>query len=213
MKAKLIAIEGSDGSGKQTQSILLEQNLRAMGYKVFRYAFPSYGEKQAKLAEEYLSGSFGDENPRIASACFAVDRMITFEKLAEDIELYDYIILDRYVKSNIIHQSRKMKSIAEKEEFIKWVENLEYNSMGIPRENACIFLNMPPEYSMELISNREIKGVKNDILENLENMKLAHQNAMDVIGITGMIKVDCVENGILKTREQIAEEVLKIVTA
>lgn len=212
-KAKIIAIEGSDGSGKETQSLLVEKILKDKGYSVFRYAFPSYGTKQAYLTEEYLSGSFGDDDPKIASACFAMDRLITLKKdISAKLNECDYIVLDRYVKSNMIHQGRKLQG-QEKLDFIKWVENLEYNVYELPREDIAFFLNMPPEYSLELVSKRQGKaGIKNDILENLDSMTQAHSNAMEIVDTVGMIRVDCVtEDGHIKTRDAIADELISII--
>ena len=40
MKGKLIIIDGSDGSGKATQSLKLFQRLQEEGYKVKKWSFP-----------------------------------------------------------------------------------------------------------------------------------------------------------------------------
>jgi dTMP kinase len=52
MTARLIAIEGLDGSGKETQTKLLRQFLEAQGAKVGSISFPQYGEPSAALVED-----------------------------------------------------------------------------------------------------------------------------------------------------------------
>ena len=79
---KLIAIEGLDGCGKQTQSALLKESLAAAGYAVSSIDFPRYGKKSAVLCEAYLHGEFGenaaDVNAYAASTLFAVDRYTSY---------------------------------------------------------------------------------------------------------------------------------------
>ena len=62
MSGKLIVFEGTDGSGKATQSRLLCQRLEREN-KVFRKIdFPRYGKPSAAMVQEYLAGGFG-KNP------------------------------------------------------------------------------------------------------------------------------------------------------
>lgn len=58
---KLIVIEGTDGSGKATQTGLLCAFLEEQGRTVKRLEFPRYKEESSALVRLYLGGAFGDQ--------------------------------------------------------------------------------------------------------------------------------------------------------
>ena len=107
-KAKLISIDGLDGSGKNTQSELLRDRLRAEGCTAEVVSFPMYGSPSCFAVEMYLSGAFGghpdDTGAYPAATFFAVDRYIsmrtTWGKL---LDTCDYIIFNRYTSANAVH--------------------------------------------------------------------------------------------------------------
>ena len=49
MKGKIIVIEGTDCSGKETQSILLEKKLNSLGKKCIHFAFPMYDTPTGRI--------------------------------------------------------------------------------------------------------------------------------------------------------------------
>jgi dTMP kinase len=51
----------------------------------------------------------------------------------------------------MIHQAGKISNISEKEEFLSWLSDLEYNILGIPKPDKTIFLNVSPEMSQKLV--------------------------------------------------------------
>ena len=79
---KLIVIEGSDGSGKATQTRKLFERLRDLDGKVRRVSFPNYESESSALIKMYLRGDFGgsaeDVNPYAAATFYAVDRFAGF---------------------------------------------------------------------------------------------------------------------------------------
>ena len=56
---KVIVIEGSDGSGKATQTKLLYEALTAQGKKVKMVSYPCYESDSSALVKMYLQGAFG----------------------------------------------------------------------------------------------------------------------------------------------------------
>ena len=86
---KLFVIDGTDGSGKQTQFELLKESLDKDSIEYKTVSFPNYDSPSSSLVKMYLSGEFGtdpkDVNPYIASTFYAVDRYATFKK-----GLFDY---------------------------------------------------------------------------------------------------------------------------
>jgi len=85
---KLIVIDGTDGSGKETQMNLLEEGLRKNNIEFKRVSFPNYDSPSSSLVKMYLSGEFGknakDVSPYIASTFYAADRYATYKKELEE---------------------------------------------------------------------------------------------------------------------------------
>lgn len=58
---KLIVLEGTDGSGKATQTAALLERLRREGVDCRKIEFPRYQEESSALIREYLRGDFGEK--------------------------------------------------------------------------------------------------------------------------------------------------------
>ena len=160
---KLIAIDGVDASGKQTHTELLAEHLTKSGYKVRRLSFPMYDSETSTLVKMYLSGKLGktadDVDAYCASTLFAADRFASFRSdWQKDYEDPDTIIVaDRYVSSNMIHQAGKICDTGEKEKFLDWLFDFEFNLYKLPQPDVTIFLDMPPEYDRKLMEGRDNK--------------------------------------------------------
>lgn len=215
---KLFVIDGTDGSGKQTQFEKLKESLTRdkVDYKVV--SFPNYDSPSSALVKMYLSGEFGnnakDVSPYVASTFYAVDRFATFKK--EFQEYYNkggIILADRYTTANMVHQAGKIDDLIERDKFLNWIEDFEFNIFGLPRPAEVFFLNMPPEKSLELIKNRENKfshTQNKDIHEKDSNHIIDSYNAACYVSKKyGWFKVDCIRDGKLRTIEDIHEEIYK----
>lgn len=155
---KLIVLEGLDGSGKSTQLDLLEKNLNDLKINIKKVSFPEYERESSAPVRMYLNGEFGsnpnDVNAYAASVFYAVDRYASFKLSWED--FYNNggtVISGRYTTSNIIHQCSKLRD-EEKEDFINWLYDLEFEKMAIPKPDLVIFLDMPIEVSQKLLLKR-----------------------------------------------------------
>lgn len=214
----LIAIDGVDASGKQTQTELL---LKRMSKKSPRLiSFPAYDKPSSAPVKMYLNGDFGknpdDVNAYAASALFAVDRYATYKSDWErDYKSDKLIIADRYVSSNMIHQAGKISDIAEKEKFLEWLFDLEYNKFGLPQPDIMIFLDMPPEYGAKLMAERANKitgGMSKDIHENdREYLQKSYDNALFVAKKYNWSIVSCIRDNKIRTIEDINDEIYNIV--
>ncbi|MGL5440841.1 MAG: dTMP kinase [Filifactoraceae bacterium] len=215
----LITIEGTDGSGKQTQSELLYRGLCDLGYNCRLISFPDYESRSSELVKLYLAGEFGEISEVsgfAASMLYAADRFASFRrKWRKDYEDGCIIIADRYVSSNLIHQAVRMDSELEKEEFAKWIYDIEYVKFGIPRPNLEIFLDMPSKNAKELILNRGNKitgSLEKDILERDEDHSVkAYKNARGLCQKLGWKSIECVSNEKIKSIEEIHSLVLDVV--
>jgi dTMP kinase len=105
--AYIVAFEGIDGSGKETQSNLLQQRCVASGLRTALIRFPQYGQTAfAELITDYLNGrlgSLGEVDPRLAGLLFAGDRFECKKEINEAVGSTDVVIFDRYVASNLAH--------------------------------------------------------------------------------------------------------------
>ena len=170
-KSKIIVIEGTDGSGKATQTKLLMERLEKEGCKVFTTSFPNYESDSSALVKMYLDGRITENangvSAKAASVFYAADRYITYKKEMEPLyKSGEYVMLfDRYSGSNIIHQGAKIistlanKKMAEMElqNFIMWLYNFEHRDLCIPQPDAVIYLNVPIEYTEKLREGRKNK--------------------------------------------------------
>lgn len=212
---KLIIIEGGDGSGKATQTRKLWERLAREGSKVQKVEFPNYLSPSSSLVKMYLGGEFGTDanavNPYAASTFYAVDRYASFKTLWGDFYSEGGIILsDRYTTSNMIHQAVKIKENCQWESYIEWLKDFEYHLMGLPKPDLVIYLNMPIEYSINLIANREDKSSvsQQDIHEkDLTYFRESYENAQRVRIYENWVNIDCIADGRLKSIEDIHEEI------
>jgi thymidylate kinase len=181
-----IALEGSDGSGKGTQTDMLVRALEALGYKVARVSFPRYKDTcGGKLLFEVLKSDrasyydFLHTSPETASLIYAADRLESVPWLEQLAEENDVIIFDRAVGSNLVHQGGKFKSDDDRRKFLEFIDRIEYQS-GFPRPDMTIFLSLPFEISMARAKARAEKmGEKADVVEVDENyMRQSHRSGV-----------------------------------
>ncbi len=217
----LINIEGTDASGKQTQSKMLYNYFLKKEIKSKLITFPDYDNDSSALVKMYLKGEFGknpdDVNPKAASIFFACDRYASYKTNWETYYKEEYaIIADRYTTSNVIHQASKIENQAERFHFVDWLYDLEYNIFGIPKPDLIIFLNMPPQVSFQLMENRvnKISGEDTKDIHESDQAYIirSNRNALDISEVLGWIRVDCIDpGGALKSKEDIHHEIIKIV--
>ncbi len=217
MASKLIVIEGLDGSGKGTQSALVTQALKDRGFKVKKLTFPDYDSPTSSLVKMYLGGELGDTpddvNAYAASSFYAVDRVASFIKYwKKDYEECDCIVADRYVTSNIIYQMSKV-SDSERDEYIKWCEDYEYNRLCVPRPDIVIYLDMPPSVSQKLMSGRyNGDESKKDIHEkNMDFLLTCRKSALYALEKLSWVHISCAENDEPKSIETITQQILDII--
>lgn len=211
----LIVLEGLDGSGKGTQSRLLLEAL-AVRTAVRKIAFPDYDSPSSALVKMYLNGEFGSDpgsvNAYAASSFYAVDRYASFQKeWKADHESGKLILADRYVTSNYIYQMGKLPE-SEWEAYLRWVEDFEYEKLGLPRPDRVIFLDMPVEISQKLLSKRYSGDEKKkDIHEShLEFLKTCGACARFAAKRLGWETVACAKDGAPLPVEDIHREVLRL---
>ena len=208
-----IAIEGLDGSGKYTQaSILAEELMRVKGKeKVITLSYPKYGSPCCIAVEKFLRGDFGlnaeEIDPYTVSTFYAIDRYADYkENWGKKYDSSMYIVADRYVQSNMIYQLAKLHK-EDWDDYIKWLEDLEYNHNGLPKPDLTIFLDVPIEVSQKLMTER-YKGVENakDINEKNLDYLMKCKHVVDYLATNFSWKtISCIKNGVMLPKEEIAK--------
>lgn len=214
---KLIVFEGTDGSGKSTQFELLAKRLEAEQIGFQRLRFPQYEEPSSALIRMYLGGAFGDDpkavNAYAASTFYAVDRYASYQRVWKDYyQGGGFVVSDRYTTSNAVHQGSKVPE-GERAEFFRWLYDLEYDRMGLPRPDLVVLLDMPVELSEQLMRKREQStGTHADIHERDEDyLKKCRDVALHAAEYYGWRTVSCAKDGAIRGVEDIHEEVYAIV--
>lgn len=210
-KGKLVVIEGTDGSGKTTQIELLKKSLASQGLAWEAISFPQYGKNQyADYIYEYLSGKFGkiDEvDPHELAKAYANDRKTVRDQIKSWLDSGKLVIANRYVSSSKAHLGANMDE-EKRNEFIKWLDELEYGENGMPKEDATILLNVDPRVGQ--INSR----VKNH--PDLHEDSLTHQTSASGIFLQlansnpNWYVVECMKDGEMKSPEEIQKELIQI---
>ena len=217
MKGKLIVFEGTDGSGKATQTKLLVEALEQRGRAVRKLTFPRYDQDSSMLVRMYLNGAFGtdpnDVNPYAASTFYAVDRYASYKQdWGNWYETGGLVVTDRYTTSNAVHQAGKLPDGAC-QDYLQWLFHFEYDLMGLPRPDLVVYLDLPAELSAALRRQREEStGQHADIHEaDAAYLRRCRENALRVVAFDGWHRIDCSRDGGIRTPEEIHREVWSLV--
>lgn len=218
--ARLIAIEGIDGAGKATQANRLVVSLREMGLTVDSLQFPRYAATNFGIAiGDFLNGKFGALNevhPQLAAVLYAGDRFESRSLLLNMMDTNDVVVLDRFVGSNLAHQSAKLEG-ESRSALITWIEKIEFEVFGLPRPTLTILIDMSSQMSRELVSRKAVRDYTDqeaDLQESdlpyLEKVRrcylaLSHSR-LDWLTIHGMN-----DDGSLKSIEEVGDEILAVV--
>jgi dTMP kinase len=218
-KGRFIVIDGTDGSGKATQTNLLVEELKLSGYNVEITDFPQYGTKSAGIIEEYLNGKYGQVGPEAASIFYAIDRFDASFKIRNWLAEGKVVVSNRYVTANAGHQGGKIADDLERVKFFRWLDNLEYNIFGIPKPDLNIILHMSAEVAQSLVDKKSAdvrkyaEGKKRDLHEaDLKHLKNAEKVYLEIAKLFPNTKlVECEKEGQLLSPEQVHNKVWELV--
>jgi dTMP kinase len=220
-RGRLIVIEGSDGSGKATQSRALVRRLRAENIPAARISFPGYRHGFfGRMTGEYLLGELGaDADPRLVSLLYAGDRWEAKAKIARWLAEGRVVVCDRYVDSNKAHQGARLRGAAARGKFLDWVDRLEYGVFGVPRPDFTIFLHVPLTVADRLIARKAprayLRGKRRDIHESdprhLRDAERIYLQLASTRPVRQGALIECTESGRLLSKSQVAERIWRAV--
>lgn len=218
-KGRMVVIEGGDGSGKGTQTILLVNYLQEHNIPYAQLDFPNYDSFFGKLAAKFLRGELGklDEvSPYFASLPFALDRNTSKKAIQTYLDEGKLVVANRYVSSNLAHQGSKIEDETERNEFISWLEELEYSIHKIPKPDLHILLHVPWQKAKELTHHKDkrsyLNGQKTDIQEVDDNHRIKTEQLYHYLARTNNSwrTIECVKNDTILSKDIIHNSIINI---
>ncbi len=214
---KFIVIEGTDCSGKETQSKLLVEKLEKMGKKAIRLTFPNYDSPTGKIVggpylgkkeicECWFKEGAVNLDPKVASLYYAADRKYNENSIKKYLDDDYFVICDRYVSSNMAHQGSKIKNDEERFHMYEWIDKLEFWLLSLPKPDKTIFLHVPYTYAAKLKKNRASLDEHEMSEEHLKNSEIAY---VELSELYNWKNINCIKNDEIRTIEDINEEIIE----
>lgn len=219
MTNKIITIEGTDCSGKQTQSDLLVKKLAEKNISIFKTSFPNYDTPTGRIIGECCLGKnighsfFPEESanvdPKVMGLYYAADRLYNISKIKEALKTKS-VILDRYVDSNLAHQGGKVEDIEQRYKTYEFFENLEYGLLNLPKPDIKVLLYLPHEYSYILRKNR-INEALDEVERNEQYLINGERAYLEVAKRQNYKIINCVKDNQIRSIEDINAELFEYV--
>ena len=230
MKGKLIVIEGTDCSGKETQARLLTDTLKKMGIRATHLSFPCYETPTGRiigscylgkedLCNKYLNGSNGwfeegasEVDGLVSSLYYAADRRYNIKVLEQLLNSGINVVLDRYTFSNMAHQGGKIVTQEKRFAFFKKMEVLEFDLLELPKPDLVVLLYVPYQVTLKLLNNRE--EVKDQHESEVKHLKRAEQTYLELRALYKFKMIECTDGinmySIDKIHMELLDNVLKL---
>ncbi len=222
-KGIFVVIDGNDGSGKATQAKMLFERLQEEGVSVEHIDFPQYdGSLFGRFVGECLAGLHGDfakMDPKLASLPYALDRFQATPRIREWLSEGKVVIADRFTSANQIHQAGKIEDAKARTEFLSWLDEVEHTVLDVPRPDAVLYLHVPIELSLTLLSqkraekNAVLQGEAQDVVE--KDRQYLEQSVASAKSLAetndSWHQISCAPEGKMRTPEDIHEEVYAFV--
>lgn len=220
MRGKLIVIEGTDCSGKETQSKLIIERLKKEGIELKYFSFPNYDSPTGKiiggpyLGKEHICEGWFPEtaplvDPKVSSLYYAADRRYNIKEINNLLEQGINVILDRYFYSNMAHQGGKIIDRNERIKLYKWIEKLELDLLELPQADIKIFLHVPYIISLELKQNRIESLDQNE--SNKEHLINAEKAYLEIAEIYNFENIRCYKENQILSIEEINDKIYEYI--
>ena len=203
-KGKLIVIDGTDCSGKQTQSKMLIDRLNGEGISSSSMSFPRYDSPTGRIVGGpylgkpeisacWFANGADSLDPRVACLFYAADRRFHRSELVDGLNRGENWILDRYVEANMGHQAGKAATDQEMRGIVDFIDRLEYGLLGMPRPNQVFLLHMPYLVGMELKKGRP--GAADQHEANPDHLKNAERAYLEIAKMRDWKVISCAPSG------------------
>lgn len=141
-------------------------------------------------------------DPYPVSELYAYDRLAHAPEILDALNNGTIVISDRYVTANMGHQGGKFDNEKDRDDYLRWLYQLEYEKNKIPIPDLNIILHVPTVVSQKLSDQR---GEKKDIHEkNPEHLRRAEETYLQLPRLfKGFVLVECYKNESLLSQEEV----------
>ena len=149
LPARLVAIEGIDQAGKQTQTMLLAKELKRKELRANTISFPDYNSPSGRIIKDYLEGK---RRYQFQALCmlYSANRWEQLDLLSELIEDNDLLVANRYTPSAMAYGVAGGLDI-------NWLRNLD---KGLPEPDDVLVIDVP------IAASFAHKTKRRDVYEN-----------------------------------------------
>ena len=210
MNGRLIVIDGIDGAGKTTQVELLTKHLGERDISFATINFPRYEHNlYGQLIRRYLDGELGSinqVNPYLIALAYAGDRSLAKPLIESWLNSGKKVFANRYVSSSKAHLGANLPE-NQREEFMRWIDKLEFETNRLPKPDLTILLNVDPA-----VGQKNVQGV--DIHEkNLKHLQEASKIYLKLSQAEPNWQVvNCMEGDKMASKEKIHKEITAILS-
>jgi dTMP kinase len=171
------------------------------------------------MVGQFLNGELGpldSVDPHFTALLYAGDRFEAKPKIEAALDAGKIVLIDRYIGSNLAHQTARVAA-PQRDAFRRWIEHLEYDIYGLPREHLIVYLRVPPTEAQKLVAQkakRSYTSAKQDLLEaSLRHLQDAADMYDQLARNAPWVTVECFDaaSGTLRSVKEIASEVLAAV--
>lgn len=220
-RGKLIVLEGIDGSGKRTQMELVARVFAERRIPCEEISFPNYSGFFGKMAARFLNGEFGTldaVDPHFSALLYAGDRLESKPAMEAALGSGKILLADRYIGSNLAHQGARVAP-DKRDEFLRWLRELEYQVYGLPAEDLVIYLRVPVEEAHRLIGEKAARDYtthRRDLQEASRAHLAAAADVYDELARqANWVKIECADSasGALRSPTAINERIVSVIGA
>ena len=219
-RGKSILIEGTDCSGKETQSNRLKDYLISQGIEVVKFPFPAYDSPTGKIVggpylgkpaicEGWFPEGAPNVDPKVSAMYYGADFLYHLNEMNEVLESGKWIILDRYFYSTFAHQGGKEQDPNKRLALYNWFKKYFIDLLELPDPDIKLFLHMPYECSVILKQGRTEVADQNEADEN--HLRNAEKAYIEMAELYGFETIKCGEGSTPKTRDEIEAEIRSVV--
>lgn len=216
MRGKLIVVEGTDCSGKETQTDLLMKILENNDIPVTKFSFPNYDSPTGKIVggpylgkhsitDGWFPEGASNVDAKVASLYYAADRKYNLKEIVKALDYGINVILDRYSYSNMAHQGGKLETKEERDKLYTWIEKLEFDLLELPVPDIRVFLHMPYEGALLLKQNRDVNAL-DDHEKDTNHLKKAEEAYFEIADRFNFYIIECMDNNRIKNIDEIQEQ-------
>lgn len=158
MKGKFITFEGSEGSGKSTQSKMLCRYLKRKGFKVIYLREPGGTKISEKIRKILLDARNDSITPMTETLLYMAARsQVVKEVIAPALKKGKIVVCDRFLDSTVAYQGYGLGID------IKLIKNIGRSVISGIKPDLTIFLDLPlkkglehRQYSQDRIEKRSL---------------------------------------------------------